>query len=87
MTTAHSTPVITREIATKVRDIVGAGLVNGVGIAEPGKLYVSRELADEMLAALYSVVNSAPIKPRRIDRALSLVMVSRAIVAAEAAGL
>ena len=32
--------MITREIATKVRDIVDAGLVNGVGVAEPGKMCV-----------------------------------------------
>ena len=31
---------ITREIAQKVRDIVDAGLVNGVGVAEPGKMCV-----------------------------------------------
>jgi hypothetical protein len=31
---------ITREIATKVRDVIDAGLVNGVGVAEPGKMCV-----------------------------------------------
>ena len=31
---------ITREIAIKVRDTVAAGLVSGVGIAEPGKMCV-----------------------------------------------
>ncbi len=31
---------ITREIATKVRDVVAAGLTNGVGKAEPGKMCV-----------------------------------------------
>jgi len=31
---------ITREIAQKVRDVVDAGLVNGVGIAQPGKMCV-----------------------------------------------
>src|SRR6478609_6915619 len=31
---------ITREIATKVRDVIDAGLVSGVGIAEPGKMCV-----------------------------------------------
>ena len=32
--------MITRAIAEKIRDIVDAGLVRGVGIAEPGKLCV-----------------------------------------------
>ena len=32
--------IITREMAARVRDVVDAGLVNGVGIAEPGKLCV-----------------------------------------------
>ena len=31
---------ITREIATKVRDIVDAGLIDGVGVAVPGKMCV-----------------------------------------------
>ena len=37
------TATITREIATKVRDIVDAGLVEGVGVAEPGKMCVRAE--------------------------------------------
>jgi hypothetical protein len=32
--------MITREIAMKVRDVVAAGLVEGVGVAEPGKMCV-----------------------------------------------
>lgn len=32
--------MITREIAQRVRDLVDAGLVNGVGVAEPGKMCV-----------------------------------------------
>jgi len=32
--------IITREMATKVRDTVAAGLVQGVGVQEPGKMCV-----------------------------------------------
>lgn len=32
--------IITREIAMKVRDVVAAGLTNGVGVQEPGKMCV-----------------------------------------------
>lgn len=39
---------ITREIATKVRDVVAAGLVNGVGVAEPGKMCVEAKIIELM---------------------------------------